>query len=287
MTTDPERPLFSIIIPAHNEAGVIRRNLSGLEELERVAEIIVVANGCTDDTVEEAASLPWVSHVLDVAEPSKIAALNAGDRAASHFPRIYLDADIGVTTEGLESLARELSDGPARVASLAPQFDTDGRPWLVRAFYRAFERTPYVQNELVGLGLYGVNASGHARIAPFPAVLADDLYVQRSFAPDERITLRSHTFTVATPRSLRALVSVRTRVARGNAHLASGPGISHTSHLDSDRSSVSTIASLLRQSVRHPSSAADAIVFVAVNLAGRCMARAQPHRAWERDMTTR
>ena len=43
---------FSIIIPAHNEASVIEVTLRSILacKLDRALQIIVVANGCTDDT---------------------------------------------------------------------------------------------------------------------------------------------------------------------------------------------------------------------------------------------
>src|SRR5258708_19124503 len=47
---------FSIIIPAHNEASVIQSTLRSIlaSKLDRPLQIIVVPNGCTDDTAARA-----------------------------------------------------------------------------------------------------------------------------------------------------------------------------------------------------------------------------------------
>ena len=58
--------MTSVVIPAHNEGRVIRRlleqpvNGADLGEMD----IIVVANGCTDDTAEVAASFGPAVRVL-------------------------------------------------------------------------------------------------------------------------------------------------------------------------------------------------------------------------------
>jgi cellulose synthase/poly-beta-1,6-N-acetylglucosamine synthase-like glycosyltransferase len=60
-------PTGAVIIPAHNEAGVIERTLGRLAPLagDRQVEVIVACNGCTDDTAELARGFKGV-RVLDV-----------------------------------------------------------------------------------------------------------------------------------------------------------------------------------------------------------------------------
>ena len=86
--------MTSVIIAAYNEAAVIGRNLDRL--LAGAApgelEVIVVANGCVDETVAVASARDV--RVLDLPAPGKAAALNAGDAVATSTPRVYLDADI-------------------------------------------------------------------------------------------------------------------------------------------------------------------------------------------------
>ena len=87
-----------MIIPAHNEASVIGRTLGRLDPLAPggQVEVIVACNGRTDNTAELARGFKGV-RVLDVPEPSKVAALNAADAEASRWPRLYRDADIEIT----------------------------------------------------------------------------------------------------------------------------------------------------------------------------------------------
>jgi glycosyltransferase involved in cell wall biosynthesis len=82
---------MTVVIPAHNEGRVIQRLLEQLinganpDEME----IIVVANGCADDTAEVASSFGPAVRVLTLPVACKNEALIAGDRAAAGFPRNY------------------------------------------------------------------------------------------------------------------------------------------------------------------------------------------------------
>ncbi len=274
----PHGPTVSIVIPAHDEARVVGRLLQALAALtaDGRAEVVVVANGCSDDTAEVARGFAGVT-VIELAEASKVAALNAGDEAAVSFPRIYLDADVELEAATVLALADALPDEPARIAAPTVRFETEGRPWAVRAFYRIYTRLPYASDGLVGLGVYAVSRSGRARFGAFPALTADDLYVQQRFAPAERAVLGEHSFTVHAPRSLVALVRVRTRTAAGNRELADGGSRSSTR---------ATMKALLRVVAGAPGLLPAALVYVGVTLAARRRAR-QTGRRWERDDTTR
>ena len=91
-------PHGAVIIPAHNESQVIGRTLEPLAPLAAagVIDVFVVCNGCVDDTAEIARGFDGVT-VLEMGQASKSAALNAGDAAATVWPRLYLDADIQIT----------------------------------------------------------------------------------------------------------------------------------------------------------------------------------------------
>jgi glycosyltransferase involved in cell wall biosynthesis len=273
---------FSVVIPAHNEERVIGRCLNafvpGLAAGE--AEVVVVPNGCTDRTAEIAAAYPGVT-VVDLPVGSKPAALNAGDEAATALPRVYLDADIVISPATLRALVAALREGRPRVAAPSVRFALDGRPWAVRAFYAAYQRLPYVSEGLTGLGVFALSAEGRARFGRFPDVTADDLFVQRLFGADERVVLHNASFAVEVPRTLRALIAVRTRTAFGSAELAKTQGNEFAA------STKETVWALLRMTARAPHLLPAAVVYVAVTVAARLRARRARPNVWQRDATTR
>ena len=84
----PSFPIGSVVIPAHNEAAVIRRCLDAL--LTGVApselDVVVACNGCTDDTANIVRSSWPAVRVIEVAQAAKPAALRAADEVLSVFP---------------------------------------------------------------------------------------------------------------------------------------------------------------------------------------------------------
>jgi cellulose synthase/poly-beta-1,6-N-acetylglucosamine synthase-like glycosyltransferase len=117
--------MISVIIPAHNEAAVIRR---GLEYLVAGAqpgelEVIVACNGCTDRTADIACSFGPPVHVLEIPTASKTAALNAADAIATTFPRIYMDADVRLVFSSVRRMAMALEQSDALL--VAPKLRMD------------------------------------------------------------------------------------------------------------------------------------------------------------------
>ena len=91
-----QSPLGSVVIPAHDEAAAIRRCLDGLFAGFQPGEldVVVVCNGCSDETAALARSSGHPVRVIELSAASKPAALRTGDLAVSAFPRLYLDADV-------------------------------------------------------------------------------------------------------------------------------------------------------------------------------------------------
>ena len=75
----------------------------------------MVCNGCTDDTADVARSVPGV-RVVELEEGSKPAALNAGDKAATLWPRLYLDADIQISAAAVLAVLDRLGKGTCLAA---------------------------------------------------------------------------------------------------------------------------------------------------------------------------
>jgi hypothetical protein len=213
--------VISVVVPAHNEARVIGRLLGQLVPANGRADldIVVVANGCSDDTAAVAASFGPSVRVVTQRVASKRAALDAGDDLAKGFPRVYVDADVEMTVDDVEALAAALrSPG---ILACAPErlVDLTGRPLLVRWYYDIWTRLPQVREGLFGRGAIAVNAIAHERLASLPPLLADDLACSLAFAPGERAVVAQATTVVHAPRTLRDLVRRRVRAALTVAEL--------------------------------------------------------------------
>jgi rSAM/selenodomain-associated transferase 2 len=82
-------PKISIIIPTLNEAAVIERTLSRLQDVEHL-EVMVVDGGSTDETLDLAESMGV--QVLQT-PPGKAAQMNRGARKATGEVLVFLHAD--------------------------------------------------------------------------------------------------------------------------------------------------------------------------------------------------
>ena len=89
----------SVLIPAHNEASYLPTCLDAVVASDAVqggVEVIVIANGCSDDTAdiargyeEEMLQKGWTLTVLDLAEGGKLNAWNKGEATAIGEVLIY------------------------------------------------------------------------------------------------------------------------------------------------------------------------------------------------------
>ncbi len=278
------KPFATVVIPAHNEASLIGENLrniiTGVSPGE--LETIVVCNGCTDNTAQVAQSVSPEIRVVEISTASKIAALNAGDKIATTFPRIYIDADISLSTGGVRALATALDTSQPRVAIATLHNNVERSSALVRSYYRAWERTPFRQGPGAICGMYAVNKSGRDRWGEFPDVIADDGFVMSHFAANERITVSEHRYSHAAPRTIRSVFEVRRRVYRGGNQLSALRPTE--SPFDARRS----MFGVIRQ-IRSRRDVVDAVVYFAVNAAAKLAERfaTTANPAWNRDDSSR
>lgn len=100
----------SIILPAKNEAGGLRQVIPSLQACCPGAEIIVVNDGSTDDTVElcMAMNIKVVSHPYSKGNG---AAIKTGARTASREILVFMDADGQHKPEDVSRLVNRLSEG--------------------------------------------------------------------------------------------------------------------------------------------------------------------------------
>jgi glycosyltransferase involved in cell wall biosynthesis len=272
----------SIVIPAHNEAALIRRCLdtlfAGVDRSE--LDVIVVCNGCTDDTAEFARSSGHPVRVLEVERGSKPAALRLGDSAAVAFPRLYLDADVQLHGSAARPILERLrSDAVAARPPIA--YDSDRSSPLVRRYYRARARIPAVHRALWGAGVYGLSEDGRSRFEAFPDVVADDLWVDRHFRRDEIEVVDCVPVVVAAPRRAGDLLRVLRRTYQGKREERPAERPEH----GLPRTGPSVLFDLVRLVVSSPSAALDAVIYASFAIIGR-IAPGSGAR-WERDDSSR
>lgn len=276
--------MISVIIPAHNESAVIGRLLDGLLGNARPGEfeVIVIANGCTDETEGVAAGYGEAVTVLSTPVPSKAVALRLGDEHARSFPRLYVDADVELTAVDARALAAALDEPGVLAVAPARELALARRPLSVRWYYQFWERLPVVREGLFGRGVIGLNAAGKARLGAIPDVIGDDLLASVSFDPGMRRVVAGSRVRVHTPRTAGDLVRRRVRSATATAQLAGAVGS------DPARTSRSDLFRVVR---REPAMALRLPVFLGVTLISRVRARrrirAGDFDTWLRDESSR
>lgn len=274
----------SFVIPAHDEAAVIGRGLDRLlTSLGAGIEVVVVCNGCTDGTADVARQAGARVSVVELGAASKVEALRAGDRVATAFPRAYVDADVLVQGATVEAVFRRLGNGGALAARPPLVFYTFASSWFVRRFYRARSGLPAVMRSLWGAGMYALSAEGRARFDAFPAVVADDLFVDGLFRPDEVEVVRAQPVVVMAPTTAAGLLASLRRVYRGNrAAVRPVAAVDRPGTRD-------TVRDLVRLARRGKGELVDAVVYASAVLAARALSwrhgRSEGH--WERDESSR
>lgn len=116
---------FSIVIPTYNRKPILEKCLLALEgqrfdnALIRAYEVVVVDDGSTDDTVSWIESSSHLEHVrlLQQSHKGPAAARNKGVRDAKGDIIIFIDSDLVVLENFLQSHAAALMQGQERLGS--------------------------------------------------------------------------------------------------------------------------------------------------------------------------
>lgn len=269
---------------------MIGRLLSGLVADAASAEsdgadvfgVVVVANGCTDQTAEVAAQYSDV-RVVSTPVPNKHHALRLGDEHAVGFPRLYVDADVELRAADVRALAEALEEPGVHAAAPARHTPLDGCPWTVRWYYQIWEQLPVVREGLFGRGVIALSAEGHARISGLPELMGDDLAASLSFAPQERRIVERARVTVRPPRTMSDLLRRRIRSMTVTTQAAT------QTDLPGSRTSTAHLKALLREApLRNGPRLA---WFVAVTAIARARSRravkAGDFTTWLRDESSR
>lgn len=281
--------MVSVIVPAHNEATVISGSLASYitASAGEAVELLVVCNGCTDNTAAVAAAVPGV-RVMESSVASKVDAINRGLSAARGDMVVCVDADVRLSGAGIAGLVRELSKPGVLAAAPKAVMDYGGHtPWLVRAYYKLWLELPYVREGMVGCGVYALNAGGRARVGEMPDVISDDGYVRFMFNSRERALAEDVIAIVRAPRSVTGLIRIKTRSRLGRLQLRKLPR-----HAAASRrrwgGAIGVFGAFL---LVRPRLWAYVIPYLLVNVVTRWRAYRQMSKledyVWERDMSTR
>jgi len=194
---------LNIILPAHNESTWIDGCLGALcgsdplpEDWE--AEIIVVPNGCRDDTaararnwVDRFAARGWSLRVEELVEGGKLRALNRGDElAGSAAVRVYLDTDVTVSPSLLKEIAAALATDAPRFAGGTPRV-SPAQNSITHLYARFWARLPFVTTGAPGFGIFAMSAAGRARWGDWPDIISDDTFARLNFTRDERVRVNA------------------------------------------------------------------------------------------------
>jgi len=131
MATDDT--VISVVIPAYNEheamGPVLTEIQDVLTQLQRPFEIIVVDDGSTDDTAQQAARYPGVQVISHTRNRGTGAARTTGIRAAHGQYIVMTDADGTYPAGAIPDLIRELDAGAAMVIG-AREREAGTAAWL-------------------------------------------------------------------------------------------------------------------------------------------------------------
>jgi glycosyltransferase involved in cell wall biosynthesis len=212
--------MATVIVPAHNEGSVIRRCLDSLVDQDEVDQVIVACNGCSDDTVSIVTSEFPQFTCLDIDRPSKVNAINEAEKHVDSWPVVYMDADLVLSPGAIGIVLSGMKAQGLLLASPEPITDLTKSSFLVRRFYDAWLSMPYLKEGVMASGTYVISREGRRRFAEFPDVIADDGFVRSHFYNDELGNIQGATVSVCAPRTLSALIKVKTRARLGNMELA-------------------------------------------------------------------
>ena len=212
--------MASVIVPAHNEANVIRTCLDSLVNQPGLDTLIVACNGCTDDTAAIVQHEYPQAICLDIALPSKVNALNEAEKYITSWPVFYIDADTRLSPNAIEVITQALAEGKTLLAAPEPVIDTRHSSWWVKQYYRTWLQLPYIREGVVATCSYVITEQGHERFERFPEVINDDGFVRCLFSREERRNIPSAQIFITAPKDLASLIKIKTRARLGNMQLA-------------------------------------------------------------------
>lgn len=211
--------MATIIVPAHNESTVIKDCLDSIVDQKGVDQVIVVCNGCTDDTVDIVRQNYPDVRCLDIEKPSKTNALNEAEKYILSYPVFYIDADTILSPNTVFHIAQALENSPIMLAAPTPDVDTSQSTWAVKQFYKIWLNLPYINDGVIGTCSFILTEKGRSRFDKFPDIINDDGFVRCCFDTHERANIPGCKINIRAPKNLYSLIKIKTRARLGNMQL--------------------------------------------------------------------
>lgn len=273
--------MLSIIVPAYNEEKQIGRCLDALlvSSADLPVEIIVVCNGCRDNTFAIASSYSDIQ-VLNTELGNKPNAFNLGESIARYPARLYVDGDLIVSSNLVATVLHELFEAETELVAPPMRLNEGGVSWVVRAHNKIWTQSPYYQRR-VG-GVIGLSATARARFGLFPDVIADDAFLESQVDPALISVPPEIYFIAESPSTMKALVATKTRSRVGYLSNQHRPAVAVTANSNSR---------LLKRFALQPSCWVALVAYTAIKLIVRFKAAQRIKQGqvavWDRDETAR
>jgi cellulose synthase/poly-beta-1,6-N-acetylglucosamine synthase-like glycosyltransferase len=178
-------PLVSLVIAAHNEAGVIRARLENLVQLDYPRdrlEIIIVSDGSTDGTDDIVAE--YADRGIRLLAPGRVgkgAALEAGVAASTGGILVFSDANSQYAPDAVRALVRPFADpevgGVAGNQVYLREGESDGTAVGERGYWdfdRLLKRSQSVAGSVTS-GTGAIYAIRREHFGPIPEGVTDDM----------------------------------------------------------------------------------------------------------------
>ena len=216
--------MATVIVPAHNEASVIKYCLDSIVTQQGIDYIIVPCNGCTDDTVDIVKNnFPQVI-CLDIEKPSKTNALNVAEEKAKElgvtYPIFYIDADTQLSKNCVIKITQAMQrNNELLLTAPTPIINTDKSSWLVKTYYKVWTQLPYIKEGVIATCSFLVSEKGRQRFDKFADVIGDDGFIRCHFKNSEIANINESEIYISAPRDVYSLIKIKTRARLGNMEL--------------------------------------------------------------------
>lgn len=219
--------ILTVIIPAFNEAAVIEKTISPYIEIgkkykQRLA-VYVVCNGCTDNTFEVVKRVVQNNdskiELIDLEKGSKVLAINYVLDLISEGSVMVHDADVYLSRADIDNIINFTLHNEFLYASVNSIINKKDCSYLVEKYYKFMKRLPESKHGMVSSGVYILSSQARKIIIRLPDVIADDGYIKSFFKPQRLSVINDANSVVDAPKSISALIKIKTRSRLGNLDL--------------------------------------------------------------------